>query len=106
MHHAHRPCAGAFHSTKPKRSGKLLVATILRVGKLRVMIYSNDHPPAHVHIVGPNGSARVRLGEADRLPLVLENEGLSRRQLTLALRAVLEHRHQLNEAWKRIHGQE
>ena len=76
------------------------MATILRVGKLRVMIYSNDHPPAHVHIVGPNGSARVRLGEADRLPLLLENQG------TLALRAVLEHRDQLTEAWNRIHGQE
>ena len=82
------------------------MATILRVGKLRVMIYSHDHPPAHVHIVGPHGSARVRWGEADRLPLLLENQGLSRRQLTLALGAVLEHRDQLTEAWNRIHGQE
>ena len=48
----------------------------------------------------------VRLGEADRLPLLLENQGLSRRQLTLALGAVLEHCDQLTEAWNRIHGQE
>jgi hypothetical protein len=82
------------------------VATILRVGKLRVMIYSNDHPPAHVHIVGPSGSARVLLGDRDRLPLLLENEGLSRRQLILALRAVREHRQQLADAWNRIHGQD
>ena len=55
----HSPVPGFPVHCKPKRSGKLLVATILRVGKLRVMIYSNDHPPAHVHIVGPNGWSTV-----------------------------------------------
>jgi hypothetical protein len=27
--------------------------TVLRVGGLRVVIYPNDHPPAHVHVLGP-----------------------------------------------------
>lgn len=46
------------------------------------------------------------LGDKDRLPVLLENEGLSRRQLTLALRAVLEYRNELMDAWTRIHGQD
>ena len=27
--------------------------TVLRVGGLRVVIYPNDHPLAHVHVLGP-----------------------------------------------------
>jgi hypothetical protein len=27
--------------------------TVLRIDGLRVVIYPNDHPPAHVHILGP-----------------------------------------------------
>jgi hypothetical protein len=27
--------------------------TVLRIGGLRVVIYPNDHPPAHVHVLGP-----------------------------------------------------
>jgi hypothetical protein len=26
--------------------------TVLRIGGLRVLIYPNDHPPAHVHVLG------------------------------------------------------
>jgi hypothetical protein len=31
--------------------------TILRLGGLRVVIYPNDHRPAHVHVVGAGGEA-------------------------------------------------
>src|ERR671914_632509 len=27
--------------------------TVLRVGGLRFAVYPNDHPPAHVHVIGP-----------------------------------------------------
>jgi hypothetical protein len=27
--------------------------TVLRIGSLRVVIYPNDHPPAHVYVLGP-----------------------------------------------------
>lgn len=26
--------------------------TVARIGSLRVMIYPNDHRPAHVHVIG------------------------------------------------------
>ncbi|WP_263588904.1 DUF4160 domain-containing protein [Sphingopyxis sp. GC21] len=31
--------------------------TVLRLGGLRVVIYPNDHRPAHVHIKGAEGEA-------------------------------------------------
>ena len=31
--------------------------TIDRIGKLRVVIYPNDHRPAHVHVIGPKREA-------------------------------------------------
>ena len=42
--------------------------TVLRIGGLRVVIYPNDHRPAHVHVIGdgeavfilrPRGTARA-----------------------------------------------
>jgi len=31
----------------------VLVPTILRIDGWRVVVYPNDHPPAHVHVIGP-----------------------------------------------------
>jgi hypothetical protein len=36
------------------------MVTVLREGGLRVRIYTDDHEPAHVHVVG-DGIARVSL---------------------------------------------
>lgn len=33
--------------------------------RYRVAVYSNDHPPAHVHVVGKGGDARFRLNCPD-----------------------------------------
>jgi hypothetical protein len=35
--------------------------TVLRVGGLRVVIYPNDHPPAHVHVLGPGWLVVIHL---------------------------------------------
>ena len=37
------------------------MGTLLRVGNWRVMIYTLDHAPAHVHLVGPEGRAKIAL---------------------------------------------
>ena len=31
--------------------------TVSRLGSLRVVVYPNDHRPAHVHVIGPDGEA-------------------------------------------------
>ena len=35
--------------------------TVLRIGGLRVVIWPNDHRPAHVHVIGPDGEAVFNL---------------------------------------------
>jgi hypothetical protein len=35
--------------------------TVLRIGGLRVVIYPNDHPPAHVHVLGPGWLVVINL---------------------------------------------
>jgi hypothetical protein len=37
------------------------MVTVLRAGSLRVVIYVNDHAPAHVHVIG-DGEAKITLG--------------------------------------------
>jgi Domain of unknown function (DUF4160) len=59
--------------------------TILRFRGLRVMIYSYDHRPPHVHVIGPGAEARIALGEEGEQPWVITNDGLSRRHVVEAL---------------------
>lgn len=35
--------------------------TVLRVSGLRFVVYPNDHPPAHVHVIGPGWVVVVNL---------------------------------------------
>ena len=77
---------------------------ILRLGKLRVVIYTNDHRPPHVHVIGSGAAARVALGEEDERPWLMTNEGLSRRQLGQALVEIGRNRDLLVQRWREIHG--
>ncbi len=68
------------------------------------MIYSHDHPPPHVHVVGPEREARIALGDSVRDAHVVTNDGLSRGELMAALFKVNEHRGMLLRYWSEIHG--
>jgi hypothetical protein len=35
--------------------------TVLRLGGLRVVVYPNDHRPAHIHVLGRGGEAVFEL---------------------------------------------
>ena len=80
------------------------MGTILRVMGFRVVIYSNDHWPPHVHVIGPDGQARIALGDASQCPFLLTNEGLSRRQVALMLDEIEQNRARLLQRWREIHG--
>ncbi|MBY6240349.1 DUF4160 domain-containing protein [Methylosinus sp. Sm6] len=73
--------------------------TILRLGGLRIVIYPNDHPPAHVHVIGPGWEVVI---DVVRLEL-REAIGCTERDARQTLRLVAEHRDDLLEAWRRIH---
>ena len=78
--------------------------TILRFRGLRIVIYTNDHWPPHVHVVGPGREAKIALGLEGQRPSVVLNEGLSRRQLGWALIEIDRHRDFLMQRWREIHG--
>lgn len=78
--------------------------TVDRFDGLRVVIYPNDHRPAHVHVMGNGCEAVFRLGCPHGPPELRENYGFSRSdasriQVTLAKRLV-----QLCGEWSKIHG--
>jgi len=78
--------------------------TALRIGKLRVVIYPNDHRPAHVHIIGPESEATFFLNCPDGPPKLRESMGLDLRRLreiASLLRGELE---TLCRAWGILHG--
>ena len=78
--------------------------TILRFRGLRVMIYSYDHRPPHVHVIGPGAEAAVALGGEAERPWVMTNDGLSRRDVAEALAAIERNRDFLMQRWREIHG--
>jgi hypothetical protein len=62
--------------------------TLLRSGGLRLVIYPNDHPPAHVHVLGPGWAVVINLIGPE---------------VRRALQLIVAHHDVLIEAWKRIH---
>ena len=78
--------------------------TILRFRGLRVMIYTNDHRPPHVHVIGPGAEARIALGDEGERPWVMTNDGLSRRDVAEALVEIDGNRELLMQRWREIHG--
>jgi len=73
------------------------------MGKLRVIVYSRDHRPPHVHVVTPRGQAKILIDGPTGQPALEWNLGLSRGELATALAAVADHRELILAEWKRIH---
>jgi hypothetical protein len=76
------------------------VPTILRIGGLRFVVYPNDHPPAHVHVIGPGWTVVVNLHDQLREVIGPCSQGDARGVLEL----VDKHGTVLLEGWRRFHG--
>ena len=77
--------------------------TVARIGALRVVVYPNDHRPAHVHVIGAGEEAVFNLNCPNGPPELRENYGFSSAQLnriSAALAADLEH---LCAEWSQFH---
>lgn len=79
------------------------MVTVLRSGGLRVVIYLDDHEPAHVHVLG-DGEAKIDLGTASGTAALVWSRGFSNADLRRAFRLVRTHREELIERWRSIHG--
>lgn len=78
--------------------------TVLRIGGLRVVMYSNDHRPPHVHVIGDGCEALFVLSCATGNIRLRENYGFARRELTSIAKTLTERLDELCRAWKEIHG--
>lgn len=78
--------------------------TVLRHGRLRIMIYPADHRPAHVHAIGPDGEAVFNLNCPAGPSELRENYGFKGRTLAVFERLINGHISGLCRAWEAIHG--
>jgi hypothetical protein len=79
------------------------MVTVLRAHGLRVVIYANDHRPAHVHVFG-DGEAKIDLLGPDGAPVLVWADGMTRGEVRRAVRLVAEQRAFLLARWEDIHG--
>jgi hypothetical protein len=77
--------------------------TILRIGGLRVVIYPNDHRPAHVHVIG-DGEAVFILNCPDGPPELRESYGFNRSDVARIEVDLADHIATLCSEWRDIHG--
>ena len=79
------------------------MVTVLRAHGLRVVIYANDHRPAHVHVFG-DGEAKIDLLGPDGTPALVWADGMTRGEVRRAMRIVVEQQAFLLARWEDIHG--
>lgn len=77
--------------------------TMMRFGGVRVVIYPNDHRPAHVHLIG-NGCEGGFVLEGHDGPELRENIGFSRTELNGLRQELARHLPKIRERWIAIHG--
>ncbi len=80
--------------------------TVLRLDGLRVVIYPNDHRPAHVHVIGPVGEAVFVLQCPAGPPVLRESFGFKRLELGRIRAGLAAALAALCDEWSAIHGGE
>lgn len=78
--------------------------TVKRIGGLRVVIYPNDHRPAHVHVIGNGCEAVFRLNCPAGPVELRENFGFPVQALGGIVAALAADLTYLCNEWGKIHG--
>ncbi|MGD1101585.1 MAG: DUF4160 domain-containing protein [Terriglobia bacterium] len=78
--------------------------TVLRSDGMRVVVYPNDHRPAHVHVIGSGREAIFNLNCPAGPVELRENYRFSRREIVPIQAVLTEHLEKLCRAWGGIHG--
>jgi hypothetical protein len=78
------------------------MVTVHRFESLRFVIYSNDHDPAHVHVLRAGCEAKVQL--VGPTPSILWQHGFSPAELRRIFEETQKERFRLLKRWKEIHG--
>jgi hypothetical protein len=78
--------------------------SVLTVFGLRVVVYPNDHRPAHIHVIGGGCEAVFKLNCPYGPVELRENFGFSRKDLIKVGLELSANVHVLCQAWGAIHG--
>jgi hypothetical protein len=82
--------------------------TLLSLRGLRFMFYSNDHRPAHVHVLGGGSEAVFLMNCKDTpphgTPELRENYGFSNGELNVIEHDITENLDHFCSEWGAIHG--
>lgn len=78
--------------------------THMRIDGLRVVIWPNDHRPAHVHVKGAEGEAIFNLHCPAGPPELRESYGFRLAELNRIEAALAAAVATLCEEWRKIHG--
>jgi len=81
--------------------GYILMPTIHLEGGFRFVVYLNDHPPPHVHVLG-DGHAKILVDDSG--PSLDEADGFNRGQLRAIVRIAENECAKFLSEWDRIHG--
>ena len=80
------------------------MVTALRLAGFRIVIFSDDHEPAHVHIFG-DGEAKINLSSGPgRQPELVWAVGMKHADIRKCMRLVEDNREALLAHWNEIHG--
>ncbi len=79
------------------------MVTIYRANGLNVVIFVDDHEPAHVHVFG-EGQAKINLIGSDGEPALIWADGMKRNDVRRAMRIVTEQRALFLSRWMELHG--
>ncbi len=69
--------------------------TVIYIGSVKIRIYPKDHPPPHVHAVGPGCEAKFELATLE----CTFSRGFSERDLNRIQKHLEKHRGHLMEVW-------
>lgn len=79
------------------------MVTVHRAHGLRIVIFVDDHEPAHVHVFG-DGEAKVNLAGGDGEAELIYAIGMTRAEIRRAMSVVKEQQAYLLQRWSEIHG--
>jgi hypothetical protein len=83
------------------------MGSVCRVNGFAVSVWSNDHPPPHVHVRKPGeGAASFWIGDDDTPPSYRYNKGMNAKNYKKAFRVVCDYQSECIEEWEHVHGSE
>jgi Domain of unknown function (DUF4160) len=77
--------------------------TIANENGMKIVVWSNDHQPPHVHVFGKDWEVRVLIG-AEAVLYSVDTGNPYSKQVSRAVELVGRHLEACNSKWREIHG--